>query len=87
LCRSPAVCEEQSNRHFVQNDLIAQQYVAAGVLDCFQPSAEHLRALTLNLFLQKRVRVLRYLLGVVIVPYLILFLGPIVYLRTICHDH
>jgi hypothetical protein len=75
MCRSPAVCVEQSNGHYVKNDLVEQQYKAAGVLECFQPSAEHLRALTLNHFLQKRVCVLRYLLDVVIVPYSILYLG------------
>jgi hypothetical protein len=31
---SPAVCVQQSNRHDVCDDLIEQQYKAAGVLDC-----------------------------------------------------
>jgi hypothetical protein len=50
------------------------------------PSAEHLRALTLNIILQKRVCVLHYHLDVVIVPYFTtLYSGPIGLLSIACH--
>jgi hypothetical protein len=47
MCRSPAVCVEQSNGHYVKNDLVEQQYKAAGVLECFQPSLLQARSLSI----------------------------------------